>query len=129
MPFAIWCVLIAGLMPIVLAGIAKRGDASFDNGNPRGWEAGLEGWRKRVYAAHRNGFEVFPFFAAAVLSAWTQGAAQTPVDCLAGAFILFRIAYAWAYYADRASLRSALFGGGFFATIAIFLTPLFSGGA
>lgn len=128
MPIAIWCILVAGLMPIVVAGVAKRGDRSFDNNDPRGWESRLEGWRKRLYASHRNGLEAFPFFATAVLCAWTQGASQDWVDGLAAVFILLRVVYHWAYYADRASLRSAMFGADLLVAVAIFLSPLWSAG-
>jgi uncharacterized MAPEG superfamily protein len=128
MPLAIWCVLAAGILPILTAGVAKRGDRTFDNSKPRDWEATLQGWRKRVYAAHRNGLESFPFFAAAVLSAWTQGASQNWVDGLAVAYVVSRLLYVWAYASDRPSLRSALFGIGFLIAIAIFIAPLWASG-
>ena len=49
---AYWCVLVAALLPIVCAWIAKRGalgkpadQGGFDNSDPRGWLALLGGAR------------------------------------------------------------------------------------
>lgn len=50
MTIAELCILIACLLPVVCVGIAKwkgigvsRQDGGYDNHNPRGWLAGLEG--------------------------------------------------------------------------------------
>ena len=43
-----------------------------------------------------------------------------PIDAVAGTFVALRIAYTWAYLADRASLRSLLWAGGFACVIALF---------
>lgn len=126
MPLALWCVLAAGILPIVTVGLAKWGAPDFDNGDPRGWSGGLKGWRARAFAAHQNGFEVFPFFAAAVLAAATQGTATGTVGLLAAAFVVSRLAYVWAYVADRPTVRSAIWSVGFFLTVAIFTAPAWS---
>jgi uncharacterized MAPEG superfamily protein len=128
MPIAMWCVLLAGILPIATTGLAKWGAKDFDNSKPREWETSLEGWRKRAKAAASNAFEVFPFFAAAVLVAWTQGAPQEWVDRLAIVFVVARLAYVWAYVSDRPTVRSGVWALGFFVTIAIFLASLWGGG-
>ncbi len=78
---AYWCVLIAALLPIACAALAKYGmmgtprrDGGFDNHNPRGWLARQTDWRGRANAAQHNTFEALPFFFAAViiaLATWT----------------------------------------------------------
>ena len=47
-------VLVAGLMPMVCAGIAKAGAKGYDNHNPRAWLAKQEGYRARANAAQAN---------------------------------------------------------------------------
>ena len=56
-------ILIAGLLPLICAAIAKWGDKTYDNHNPRGWLASQEGMRARANAAQQNSLEAFPFFA------------------------------------------------------------------
>lgn len=124
MPIALWCVLFAGVLPILTAGLAKRGDTSFDNGKPRAWEAAQDGWRRRAIGAQKNAFEAFPFFAFCVLAAWTQGGPQEWIDRLAIVYVVLRLAYLWAYVADRPTLRSAVWSLAFFVAIAIFTSPL-----
>lgn len=124
MPIALWCVLIAGVLPIVTVGLAKWGSRDFDNANPRGWAGGLDGWRERAVAAQQNGFEAFPLFAAAVLVANTQGHEGLVADLLAVAFVLLRIGYVACYLTDRPTLRSTVWSAGFFVTVAIFTLPV-----
>ena len=119
------CILIACLLPIVCAGIAKskgfgkpRREGGFDNHNPRSWLADLQGWQARAHAAQLNSFEVLPLFIAGVLVAQNHQAAQHTVDALAVAFIVLRIGFIWAYLADRANLRSALWALGLACCIA-----------
>jgi uncharacterized MAPEG superfamily protein len=121
------CILVACLLPIVCAGIAKSGgfgkrrrDGGFDNRNPRPWLAGLQGWQARANAAQANGFEALPIFIAGVLVAERLQASQALVDALAIAFVAARIGYIGAYLADRASLRSALWFIGLATCVALF---------
>lgn len=127
---AYWCVLIAALLPIACAGLAKYGmmgtprrDGGFDNHNPRGWLARQTDWRGRANAAQHNTFEALPFFFAAVIIAHTLQAAQTRLDILALLFIFLRIAYVMMYVADLAKARSAIWAAALFINICI----LFSG--
>lgn len=121
------CILVACLLPIVCAGIAKsrgfgklRRDGGFDNHNPRGWLADLQGWQARAHAAQLNSFEVLPIFIAGVLVAQQHHAAQHTINALAVAFIILRIGFILAYIIDRASLRSALWTLGLACAVALF---------
>jgi uncharacterized MAPEG superfamily protein len=112
---AYWCVLIAALLPLVCAGIAKSGmfgksrrDGGYDNHNPRAWLASQSDWRARANAAQTNSFEAFPFFAAAVIIAHQLGAAQASLDALAFVYVVLRMVYIMMYVADSATVRSII---------------------
>lgn len=112
---AYWCVIIAALLPIASAWIAKWGSFSraprhggFDNHNPRAWLARQEEWRGRANAAQANGFEQLPFFIGAVIIAHQLGRAQPVLDLLAFSYVLLRCGYIAAYVKDFATLRSLL---------------------
>ena len=128
MPIAFWCVLLAGLMPVLTVTIAKAGSGSrggFDNHDPRGWLERQSGRARRADLAHRNHFEAFPFFAAAVLTASHLAAPQARIDELAAAFIVIRILYTICYLTDRATLRTLCWTIGQLTVIGIFLLPVF----
>lgn len=131
MDIAYLCLLIACLLPIVCAGLAKRAgmgrrrsEGGFDNHNPRAWMAGLEGRAARANAAQQNGFEALPIFIAGVLVARQAGVAEGLVDALATAFIGFRVAYIACYLADAATLRSLCWAAGMACCIALFVMAL-----
>lgn len=107
MTTAYWCVLVAGVLPYFATLTAKAG-APYDNRHPRAWLATLSGWRARANAAQHNGFEAFPFFAAAVIIAHLAGAEQGRIDALALGFIAARVGHFAAYLADLPALRSLL---------------------
>ncbi|MDB5620628.1 MAPEG family protein [Tardiphaga sp.] len=123
MPVAYWCILVAALLPLVLAGYSKSG--SRDNNTPRDSAEKLSGPKRRAYAAHQNAYENFAFFAVAVIAALNFGATTSTVNLLALLYIAFRIAHALLYIADKASLRSAAYGLALIANIAIFVLPAF----
>jgi uncharacterized MAPEG superfamily protein len=125
MTLALWCVFLAAWLPVLTAGIAKYG-LPFDNHNPREFMARSVGYRRRAYDAHLNGFEGFPFFAAAVIVAQMRNAPQSTVDVLAFVYVISRLGYTGAYIADQATLRSALWTVGFLAVSAIFLMPVWA---
>ena len=106
MTTALWCVMVAGLLPYAATGAAKWGFKGFDNNNPRAWLAAQTGFRARGNAAQANSFEAFPFFAAAVLTASWNHAPQGSVDGFALAFIAALVLYLTAYLANWASFRS-----------------------
>lgn len=113
MTLANTCIVIAGLLPVVCAALAKskgfgkrRSEGGFDNQNPRDWLSRLGGWQARANAAQANGFEAFPLFAAGVLAAQQMQAPQARIDMLACSFIALRLIYIVLYLANQASLRS-----------------------
>lgn len=113
MTIAHLCLLVACLLPIACAGLAKsrgfgkpRREGGFDNHNPREWLAKLEGWQARAHAAQLNSFEALPIFIAGVLVAQSQNASASVVDGLAVAFVALRVGFIGAYLADQAVLRS-----------------------
>lgn len=126
MPIAYWCVLVAGILPVLTVGLAKYG-GPIDNNHPRDQAETYQGYRRRAYAAHQNGYEAFPLFAVAVLVAESQGGAGELLDGLAIAFVLARLAYIACYVLDAAVLRSIAWSVGFLASIVIFCLPLLIG--
>lgn len=126
---AYWCVLVAALLPIVCAGIAKSGMFSispkkggYDNNNPRAWLARQTDWRARANAAQANTFEALPFFFAAVIIAHQLQAAQALLDILAFMFVVLRLAYIVMYVADMAKSRSAVWAAALATNIWILFT-------
>jgi uncharacterized MAPEG superfamily protein len=115
MTIADFCMLVACLLPIACAGIAKsrgfgkpRREGGFDNHSPREWLAKLQGSQARAHAAQLNSFEALPVFIAGVLVAQRLNAPQATVNGLAIAFVLLRVGFIGAYLADKANLRSVL---------------------
>jgi len=121
MPLAYWCILIAGLLPVLTVAVAKYGKRDFDNGEPRAWLDQQTGLRRRADYAHRNHFEAFPFFAAAVLTAQQLSAPQSTINGLAVLFIAARLVYTFLYLNDRPTLRSLSWVVGYSAVIALFI--------
>jgi uncharacterized MAPEG superfamily protein len=110
---AYWTVLVAALLPIGCAGLAKWGafakprrDGGYDNHHPRAWLAQQTDWRARANAAQANSFEALPFYIGAVVIAHQLGAYQTRLDLLAFLYIVLRLMYILLYVADMATPRS-----------------------
>jgi uncharacterized MAPEG superfamily protein len=127
---AYWCVLVAALLPIVCAGIAKWGsfgkprrEGGFDNQHPRDWLLRQQDWRARANAAQANSFEGLPFFIGAVVIAHQLGAVQARLDILAFIYIVLRMLFIMMYVANLANVRSVVWTLGLLVNIAI----LFSG--
>ena len=113
--FAYWCLLVAALLPICCAWLAKSGtfgkprkDGGYDNHDPRAWMARQKDWRARANAAQANSFEALPFFMGAVIVAHQLGAAQARLDILAFVWIVLRVIYVVMYVADLPMVRSAV---------------------
>jgi len=119
MSIALWCVLIAGLMPYV-ATLTAKSRRDFDNARPREWLARQEGFRARAHAAQLNSFESFPLFAAAVVIADLRGADQTPINLLALGFIAARVLFIIFYIANLHVLRSLIWFVAMGCTVAMF---------
>lgn len=121
MTFALWSILLAALLPIVWAGMAKSGAAGYENARPRVHMQQLTGWHQRADWAQANSYEVFPPFAAGVIIAHMVGANQLLVDSLAGLFLLARILYGVFYIKDIHMARSLSWLTGSLCTIGFFL--------
>ena len=122
MTLAHLCLLVALLLPIACAWIAKAGAFGLsDNHDPRGWSARQSGWRARAVAAQANGFEALPFLIAGLLVASQRGTAQSTVDALALGFVGLRVVYVGLYLADLAMLRSIAWSGSLLCAVALFL--------
>ena len=126
MTIALWCVLVAGILPYICAGIAKSGFKDFDNRNPRQWLASQTGFRARANAAQQNSFEAFPFFAVAVLVASLKGVTLGWIDGLALIFIFARFGFIACYLVDKAGLRSIFWICGIFCVITLFVMSALS---
>jgi uncharacterized MAPEG superfamily protein len=118
------CVLVAGLMPVFCAGIAKAGAKGYDNHNPRAWLAQQSGFRARANAAQANSLEAFPFFAVGLLLALLTGVDPFVVDLLAVLFVAARVAYVACYLADKALFRSIFWAVGYFSVIAFYVLAM-----
>jgi len=123
---AYWCVLIAALLPMGCAWLAKSGsfgksrkDGGFDNRDPRAWMARQTDWRARANAAQANSFEALPFFIGAVIIAHLLGAGQTLLDMLALLYVMLRIFYIMMYVSDMPTVRSAVWAAAFLVNIGI----------
>lgn len=130
MSLATICLAVACVLPILCAGLAKRGgiaNRSFDNHAPRAWLAKQEGAAARANAAQQNSWEALAIFGPAVLSAQLGHAPPELVDGLAVAFVVLRLAYVGLYVADRASLRSIVWTAGLLVSLGLFFTPLLGG--
>jgi uncharacterized MAPEG superfamily protein len=123
---AYWCVLIAALLPLACAWLAKspgwrkpRRQGGFDNHEPRAWLARQNGWQARANAAQANSFEALPFFIGAVIIAHQLGAAQTKLDILALLFVTLRVIYVAMYVAGLPTVRSAIWAAALLVNVGI----------
>jgi len=119
MTLAYWMLLAAALMPYFAVTLAKSG--GFNNSAPRQSLENLVGWRRRAEWAHRNHFEAFPIFAAAVFVAELTHAPQSRIDLLAVIFVFLRLVYTALYIADLATLRSLVWSLAMISVIWLFV--------
>jgi uncharacterized MAPEG superfamily protein len=126
---AYWCVLVAVLLPLGCAYLAKsrgigkpRSQGGFDNAEPRAWLGQQQGWQARANSAQANSFEALPFFIGAVIIAHQLGAPQTRLDILAVLFLTLRVIYIVMYVAGLPKARSAFWALAFACNLAIFLS-------
>ncbi len=121
------CIIVAALLPIACAALAKsrgfgkrRREGGYDNHDPRRWMSSLQGWQARANAAQANSFEALPLFIAGVLAAQQMQAPQDRIDLLAVGFIAIRLVYIAVYLADQATLRSVVWALGLGCSIGLF---------
>ena len=123
---AYWAVLVAALLPIACAWLAKSGqmtrprrEGGLDNQHPREWLARQTDWRARANAAQANSFEALPFFIGAVIIAHQLGGSQVRVDVLAFLFVVLRVLYIMMYVANMANARSLVWAVALLVNIAL----------
>ena len=121
MTIAFWCVLLAALLPYLGTVVAKASGERYNNRDPRAWLDRQTGLSRRPDNAQKNGFEAFPFFAAAVIVARLTQAPQERVDIVAIIFIAARVGYFVCYLADWQAVRSLVWMVGFVACLTIFV--------
>ncbi|MGF6556951.1 putative MAPEG superfamily protein [Pseudomonas sp. S30_BP2TU TE3576] len=124
MTVALWCILIAILLPYVCTWVAKisGGFRLKDNHDPRDFLDSLEGLGRRAHAAQLNSFEVIPAFAAAVIVAHLVGNAElVTINVLSVLFITSRLLYIICYLADWATLRSLVWFVGIGLIVSFFV--------
>lgn len=127
MTIAIFTILLAALMPIVCAGIAKYGmfskhprEGGFDNRNPRDWLAKQEGYRKWANAAQQNCWEALPFFASAVIVNHILGGAGITANLLAITFIVLRALFVYLYVTGKQAMRSLVWVFALIVNVSLF---------
>jgi len=117
-------ILIAGLLPLICAAIAKWGDKTYDNHYSRAWLANQEGFRARANAAQQNCLEAFPFFAIGVILASLGGADGYLLETMSWIYIAVRVAYIACYLFDKAALRSLFWIAGHGIVIYLFVQAI-----
>jgi uncharacterized MAPEG superfamily protein len=127
MTFAFWSVLLAALLPLIWAGVAKAGAPGYDNHKPRVFLEELKGRAQRANWAQSNAYEAFPPYAAAVLIASFVGADALVVNIIAGTFLICRVLHGIFYIQDKATARSLVWTAGFFCVIGLFLAGAWTG--
>jgi len=122
------CIFLAFLLNLVskgpVAAAMAKETGGYDNSTPRDQQARLEGWGRRAVAAHLNGFEAFPAFAAAVLVATAAGADPLWMTRLSIAYVVARALYVPLYILDFDRVRSLVWTVGFGTTVGLFLLPV-----
>jgi uncharacterized MAPEG superfamily protein len=109
-------------IPLSMA-MAKQPEG-YDNRSPRDQQARLTGWGRRAAAAHANGFESFPAFAAGVLASHVTGASPHWAAIFAVSYVITRFLYVFAYLGNVAPLRSLLWTTSFACSIALMVLPI-----
>lgn len=125
MYFALWSVLIASLLPIVLSWVSgyhrNKQFGSVDNKNPRAQAGQLTGAGARAVAAQQNGWEALAMWAPAVLVAHIAGAGHETMNLVAAIFVTARVLHALCYLANQDILRSLVWLVGLGASIAMYV--------
>lgn len=112
------------LPKIALSLAMAKQPEGYDNNSPRDQQARLTGWGRRAAAAHANGFESFPAFAAGVLATQVTGASPHWAAIFSITYVVARTLYAVAYLADVGLLRSAIWTISFACSVALMVLPI-----
>lgn len=124
MTAAIVCLLIACLLPLGCAVIAKWGFEGYDNRSPRAWLAAQSGFRASANAAQANSWEALAVFGPAVVLAIAREAPAGWVNGLAVSFVLLRLAFIICYVTGRPTLRSVSWSGGYLVSLALYILAI-----
>ena len=99
---AYWCVLIAALLPLGCAWLARHPEL-----------------QEHATGAKANSIEALPFFIGAVIIAHQLSAPQIALDILAVVFVTLRIIYIAMYVAGFPWIRSGIWALAFLVNVAI----------
>lgn len=120
-----WCLLVACVLPILLAFLGgyykTKQFGTLDNKNPRRQAALLEGTGARVASAQANAWEALACFAPAVLVNHVAGGEPGGAAMASLIFIAARVLHAVFYMADLDPLRSLSFLVATGAWVALFV--------
>ena len=126
MTIALWCVLVAALLPFPFT-LASKWSKRFDNAKPRDYFDEAAGWRKRAHWVQLNSFEAFPIFAAGAIIAHIVAGPNMTADQLAIGFVVLRVLYGICYLTNQATLRSLVWFGAMLCAIGLFVVAARSG--
>lgn len=121
-PYAsIFIAFVLIYLPRQIVGAEMKKLGKYDNNDPRGQQAQLQGRGKRALAAHHNAFEAFAPFSVAVFCAMSRSSNANAIYACCIGFVVARVAYTFAYINDRPSVRSGLWSLGMLAITALFV--------
>jgi uncharacterized MAPEG superfamily protein len=124
-PYAsIFIAFVLIYLPRQIVGAEMKKLGKYDNNDPRGQQAKLEGRGKRALAAHHNAFEAFAPFSIAVFCALSRSSNANAIYACCIAFVVFRIGYTFAYIEDRPPLRSGMWAMGLLSITGLFVLSL-----
>lgn len=107
---AIWAMVVASLLPLLMALTAKAlgGFNLADNAHPRDFLQGTTGAAARANAAQQNSYESLPIFLASVIVAMLFFVPQVVINYLAVVYVMLRVIYGIAYIVNLPTLRSII---------------------
>ena len=107
---AIWSMMIASVLPLLFAILAKvlGGFGMADNSHPRDVVAKYTGRAARANAAQQNSYESLPIFLASVIVAMLFFVPQVVINYLAVMYVMLRVIYGIAYIINLPTLRSII---------------------
>jgi len=107
---AIWSMMIASVLPLLFAILAKvlGGFGVADNSHPRDVVAKYTGRAAHANAAQQNSYESLPIFLASVIVAMLFFVPQVVINYLAVMYVMLRVIYGIAYIVNLPTLRSII---------------------
>lgn len=107
---AIWSMMIASVLPLLFAILAKvlGGFGVADNSHPRDVVAKYTGRAARANAAQQNSYESLPIFLASVIVAMLFFVPQVVINYLAVVYVMLRVIYGITYIVNLPTLRSII---------------------